>query len=180
MGLEILKDGKCDDHLVVGCHSLVPDFKEFRLQLKRFDSDLVLGFDSINETYTILQWTGNATNWNLIFVLGNEKGRPKLPGEWVFSHLRALAHNGMKAKDNPTLYTTNLKYEFEQAKKEVLLKATITKNEAKKDLRNELRRGFRELINLPKSDVTAGYPKINYKNNNTKNNNNKNNIITNQ
>lgn len=135
----------------------------FEKKLKSFLPSLKLMFDQVKKKWVILEWAPDNSGWNIIYTFQDDFGNPMPLGDYVFDHLRDMMNQNEIKLKNPDAYFDNLIYKSEKQKEEIQRKSS---EEHKKKLLediNEWRKSSRELKNQPKSDVTAGYRKINQK-----------------
>lgn len=135
----------------------------FERRLKAFDPNLKLLFDQKKKKWTILENAPDGSGWNKILVSEDDRTKePKAVGEWIFERLWEFRNMYEHRHKNPNQYFNDLMYRADQQATEIQRQGSINHKNKLLDDRNEWRRAARELKNLPKSDVTAGYPKNPY------------------
>lgn len=141
-------------------YSLILTDSCFENRLKAFDQNLKLMFDQRIKKWRILELAPDNSGWNIILTAEDAEGNPKPLGEWIFNRLYVYRHNYEIKKRNPENFFQSLLSQAETQKAEIEEKSSTEHRYKLLDDRNEWRKAARELRNLPKSDVTAGYPRV--------------------
>jgi hypothetical protein len=132
----------------------------FERRLKLFDPRLKLMFDQKDRRWVILEWAYDNSGWNVILKAEDKEGNPMPLGDWVFNKLFVFRQQYLdKREKGVAKWLGDLKDECDTYKAEQARKSSDNRQHKILDDINDWRRGARELDNLPKSDVTAGYPK---------------------
>lgn len=144
-------------------YSLILTDPTFETRLKQFDPALKLMFDQIKKRWVVLEWAPDNSGWNII-LKAEENGQPRALGEWVFKELHEMRRKYDEKHGNPDQFWRDLIWKADWQKDMIDTKVSIDHQHLLSEERNEWRRAWRELNNLPTSDVTAGYPRIHYRN----------------
>jgi len=132
----------------------------FERRLKAFDPRLKLMFDQASKRWVILEWAYDNSGWNIILKCEDSEGKPKPLGDWVFNKLYAYRQNWITmAEGGVDNWLNSLSSQADEYKRKKDEEASSKHIDMILDEINEWRRAARELDGLPKSDVTAGYPK---------------------
>lgn len=154
------------DHDALGGHfgrdySLILTDPTFESRLKSFDPNLKLMFDQRIKKWRILELAPDNSGWNIILTCENPETKEAVGlGDWVFMTLRAYQESYELRRKNPNNFFNGLISEAAAQAAQIEAKGSEEHKYKLLDERNEWRRAARELRNLPKSDVTAGYPKF--------------------
>jgi len=117
-------------------------------------------FDQKDRRWVILEWAYDNSGWNVILKAEDKEGNPMPLGDWVFNKLFVFRQQYLdKREKGVAKWLGDLKDECDTYKAEQARKSSDNRQHKILDDINDWRRGARELDNLPKSDVTAGYPK---------------------
>lgn len=143
-------------------YSLILTDPTFERRLKQFDPNLKLMFDQNRKRWCILEWAPDQSGWNLLITAQDDKGEAKPLGEWVFNKLYVWRHNYELRAKNPNQFFDDLMWKADWQKNTIETQISLDHQHLLSQERNEWRKAWKEINNLPKSDVTAGYPKINY------------------
>lgn len=135
----------------------------FEKRLQSFDKNLKLMFDQRNKRWRILEWAPDGSGWNLLMTAEDDEGNAKPLGEWVFNKLYVWRHNAEQRNKDPQKFYTQLLTMGDEQRNQIQRQSSLNHQYKLIDERNEWRRAWREWKNLPKSDVTAGFPKIQHK-----------------
>lgn len=141
-------------------YSMILTDPTFESRLKAFYPYLKLSFDQFRRRWCVLEWSPANQDWNVLIVAEEEDGSPKPLGEWVFNRLFVYRLNYERRLHNPNQYLDDLLYEADKQAEAIEAKTSADHMAQLSDERNEWRKAYRELNNLPTSDVTAGYRKV--------------------
>lgn len=144
-------------------YSLILTDPDFERKLESFDKNLKLMFDQQAKRWRVLEWAPDNSGWNVIVTAQDDEGNPKPLGQWILNKLYVYRHNYELRARNPNQYFDDLMYEADKQKNVIDTRSSMDHIHQLIDDRNEWRRANRERKNLPKSDVTAGYPKVEFK-----------------
>jgi len=144
-------------------YSLILTDPTFERRLKMYDPNLKLMFDQFTKRWVILVWREDNSGWQILMRCEDDFGEPMPLGDHVFEHLNWMRRRWEEARKDGNKFYDGLN---EQAD---AYKAKIDKKIAEENqyrIRTDFvqwDKGFRELRNEPKSDATAGYPKVKHK-----------------
>ena len=144
-------------------YSLVLYDPVFERRLKQFDPNLRLRFNRFNERWYVLEKALIGSGYNIILKCEDDKGNPKPVGEWLFNKLFVMRHNYDELRRNPNQWWNNFEYQVEKEQEEIAQKGHVEQKARLIDDVNQWRKAYRDFVDLPKSDVTAGYPKVQFK-----------------
>lgn len=137
---------------------------DFERKLKAFDRNLKLLFNKKKQRWAIVEKRQDGSGWNILFCLEDRGGEPKGLGDWVINKLIVMRANYEAKRRNADQFEKlleNAESDFKSGE----LKKTHQENRLRiVDDINVFRKAYKNLMNEPISDVTAGYPKANYKN----------------
>ncbi len=142
------------------CSTLLTD-PTFEKRLKNFDPRLKLIFDQLKKRWVIVEWALDNSGWNVILTAQHEDGTPKPLGEWVFNCLWVYRQRHEK-KQNMGLDNWLHSMRDEADAQRTAIEESVS-DDHKAMLREDVtqwRKVSKELDNMPPSDATAGYPKI--------------------
>jgi len=141
-------------------YSLILTDPYFEKRLKRFDPHLKLTFDQNKKRWMILEYVPAYGNFNILMTAEDEvTKKPIALGDWVFNKLFVWRHNALEKQKNFSAWWDKIRYEEEQQRMAIDMAWSREHQGILADERISWRKAFRELNNLPISDVTAGYPK---------------------
>jgi hypothetical protein len=133
----------------------------FETRLKNFDPNLRLMFDQTDKNFKILERRTDNSGWNIIVSLqpGEELDDNIMNLLWV----RRQQFLQKKIDKNPKIWFDNFLQESENVRQKLDDKSSQDHRYRLAEDRNEWRKAWRELNNMPAADVTAGYRKIEHK-----------------
>lgn len=132
----------------------------FERRLEQYDPNLKLMFDQRSKRWKILEWSRDNSGWRILMTLEDDFKNPASPGDWVFFHLhdmRKKYEEHARRGDNWIVDRMNECDDYREKKQQKLSEETQYK------IKNDIifwKKAAAEFLNEPKSDVTAGYPKI--------------------
>lgn len=132
----------------------------FEKQLNLFDPNLRLYFNQEVKRWAILEWALDHSGWNVVYVFEDDYGNATPVGEWVFIHLREMRDNNDKLRQNPNAFISDAEYQSNSLFEKEEERLGEEERALIRDHANDFRRAIRAARNLPISDVTAGYRKI--------------------
>lgn len=130
---------------------------DFETSLRCFDPNLIIRFHRHRKQWMILEKALIGSGWNIVLDLDTT------PGEWVLLKLRAMRDTNELCRRNAKIFENTAKNELQSKQDKLNLASSANHKALFMDRKNDFRRAVRALKNLPTSDVSAGYRKIEVK-----------------
>lgn len=141
-------------------YSLILTDPSFERRLRSFDSNLKLMFDQNKKRWVVLEWAPDGSGWNRILLCEDDFGNPQPVGDWIFGILRDYREQYDLKHKNFNAWWLGLEYQRNQNEINADSSWAKSSREYVKDDMISWKKAYRELNNLPSSDVTAGYRKV--------------------
>lgn len=127
-------------------------------QLKKFDPSLYVRFDEIKSKWLVFEYYPENVYIKPLFWLEDADGNSKEFGQWVLNKLNVMRLNWEhKEKVGTNTWFDELEKEADRQYAEMEEKQAEENRYAIKSDKLQWRKGARELLNKPTSDVFAGY-----------------------
>jgi len=135
----------------------------FERKLKAFDPCLKLAFNKIDKRWCILERRERQTRWNILFKCEDREGNAKPVGDWVLNKLFVMRNNHHEFLRKGDQFWDDMDARNEMVRETARIKSHHNGRLKLIDDVNLYRKAYREMNNMPTSDVTAGYPKKGHK-----------------